>query len=311
MEFDIEKDFGIFQPVLDRHSDVSPDGLKHDLGSYYLPFVQKLFDAKKQKGGEDGLIVGVSAIQGAGKTVQGEVLEILLSHFGHSTVSLSIDDHYITHDALNTLREKDPRFIRRGLTHDIPLAITQLHSLKTMEEGSIVKAVTYDKGAHEGDGDRNPESLWRVVSQKPEFIFYNGWMLGARRVRDESIFESGLPALDTSERIQFAKDCNRRLDDYIELWGVIDFMNVLYVPDYRISFEWRDKAEEKRREEGRGMSREQIREFVDYFWRSVHPAIQIKNLAQDIVHTQQVVIVNDDHSTKEILTPEQVRFRYP
>lgn len=57
------------------------------------------------------------------------------------------------------------------------------------------------------------------------------------------------------------------------------------------------------------MNQDQIREFVYYFWRSVHPAIQIKNLAQD-PKTNQVVIINDDHTIKEVLKPEQVKAKY-
>jgi len=147
--------------------------------------------------------------------------------------------------------------------------------------------------------------------KKPDFIFYDGWMLGARRVSDESIFEAGLPALDTPEHIQFAKDINKKLSDYEPLWDMIEFMNVLFVPHYHISLKWRDQAEEILRAQGRGMSSEQIREFVYYFWRSVHPAIQIKNLAHDSTHTQQVTVIADDHSVREILTPLEAKTKYP
>lgn len=392
MEFNFEKDFSIFDPLFVKRPELSPENLKTDLKRYYLPYAQKLINLKQQKHESEGMIVGVSAIQGAGKTTQGEILEILLKHFGHSSISLSIDDHYITHKELNALRKKDPRFIRRGVTHDIPLAIRELSALKKMDEGSPLLIAGYDKGAHKGDGDRfkwvNPlkdlvlkieihgdlleltsltyqneplnlptnmganipleENLfpkelvtflknheeneisvsekdddfiifysgeellvsrkdlpkgWRLVAKKPDFIFYDGWMLGARKVEDESIFESGLPALQTPEDIQFAKDVNKKLFDYEMLWQMIEFMNVLYVENYEVSIKWRDQAEEVLRAKGEGMTHDQIIEFVHYFWRSVHPAIQIKNLANDKIHTQQVVTINDNHSIGEIHTP--------
>jgi D-glycerate 3-kinase len=220
---------------------------------------------------------------------------------------LSIDDHYLTHEQLNELREFDPRYIRRGVTHDIHLAIENLKALKEMKDGMEVKVPIYDKGAFNGDGDRVG---WKPVNRKPDFIFYDGWMLGARRVENELVFESGLPALDTPEHIQFAKDINKKLDEYLPLWDAIDFMNVLYVPDYEMSLKWRDQAEQVLREKGEGMSHDQIIEFVHYFWRSVHPAIQIKNLAFDEVNTDQVVIINDDHTIKEVLAPEEVKNKY-
>lgn len=288
----------IFKPLLSKRPEISEESLKQDLTGYYLPYVRRLIEKRQQKGDSNGLIVGVSAIQGAGKTTQGEIMEILLDRQGHLAVSLSIDDHYLTHKELNALRQKDPRFIRRGVTHDIPLAIQNLKDLQTMQDGTEVKIPIYDKGAEQGDGDRVG---WKTITKKPDFIFYDGWMLGARRVSDESVFESGLPALDTPEHIQFAIDINKKLDEYLPLWDLIEFMNVLYVPDYMISLKWREQAEEVLRRQGKGMSQEEIREFVYYFWRSVHPAIQIKNLAHDVVHAQQVTIINDDHSIKEVL----------
>lgn len=305
MDFNIEENFQIFDSILRKRPEIKEEALKKDLQKYYLPFAQKLISLKQNT--PHGIIVGVSAIQGVGKTTQGEIMVALLKHLGLSSVSLSIDDHYITHEQLNELREKDPRYIRRGVTHDIALAVKNLTDLKNMQEGFEIKIPIYDKGAKSGDGDRVG---FRTINNKPDFIFYDGWMLGARRVEDETVFESGLPALDTLEHIQFAKDVNKKLDEYLPLWDLIDFMSVLYVPDYQISLKWRDQAEEALRVKSQGMSVSEIKEFVYYFWRSVHPAIQIKNLAMD-EKTDQVVIINDDHTIKEVLIPSQVRMMYP
>ncbi len=412
MDFDLDKDINIFDKFFKSRPEVSADKLKIDLEKYYLPYAKKLVELKKNKDTLDGLIVGVSAIQGAGKTTQGEILEILLKHFGHSSISRSIDDHYITHKELCDLRQQDARFIRRGVTHDVALAILNLRDLQKMRDDPIIVS-GYDKGLHHGDGDRlrwvnvegegvrvkltvyrgqltvakeiqevlalklkslyvgeneiplpermgsdvpavenvfSPELIeflnnhidqdlelteadndnvkfsgngeittpkkglpngWRIVTEKPDFIFYDGWMLGARPVEDESIFDSGLPALEKVEDKEFAKKVNKKLDNYIMLWAMIEFMTVLYVPNFNMSLEWRDQAEEKLREKGEGMTHDQIVEFVHYFWRSVHPGIHIKNLAHDEFHAQQVVIINDDHSVGEILTPEEVKQKYP
>jgi pantothenate kinase-related protein Tda10 len=411
VDFDLSN-LSIFNEFFSRRPEVTPDNLKRDLEHYYLPYIKKLLDLKTQKNSSEALIVGVSAIQGTGKTTQGEILEILFKHFGHSSDSRSIDDHYITHKELCELRNKDPRFIRRGVTHDIDLAISDLKAMQRMENGKPILISGYYKGAHMGDGDRfrwvNPEegtvinanvveenliinkqeraaralkltsvthlyapvalpnnmgsdipifggflpdelngflelhkdkevtitlaeagvvsfngqweikvpknSLpngWRVVDKKPAFIFYDGWMLGARKVGDESIFDQGIPALESEEDKTFAKDVNKKLGDYESLWEMLDFLTVLYVVNYQISLNWRDQAEEVLRAKGQGMSHDQIREFVYYFWRSVHPGIHIKHLAYDSTHTNQVVIINDDHTVKEVLTPDEVKSKYP
>ncbi len=410
MDFDLNN-LSIFNQFFVKRPEITSDQLKLDLEKYYLPYAQKLIALKQQQSPNQGLIVGVSAIQGAGKTTQGEIMEILLGSLGHSTNSLSIDDHYITHRQLCELRRIDPRFIRRGVTHDIALAMRDLKKLQTMEAGKPILISGYDKGIQSGDGDRlrwiNPipkltirlkveakelmvnkqlqqvkalelisaslsdqdlilldnmgsdlpvldyflpqalieflnaqsgevtvtaddsgtvlfvgqgeinvekselPSGWRVVNKKPDFIFYDGWMLGARSVADGSVFASGLPALETPEAQQFAKDVNKKLLDYEKLWAIFGFLNLLYVINYDDSLKWRDQAEEALRQKGEGMSKEQIVEFVHYFWRSVHPAIHIKNLAHDNEHTNQVIIINDDHSVGEILSPAEAKQKYP
>lgn len=413
MDFILADDFNIFSQLIKKRPEINSDQLKKDLQSFYIPYAKKIIELKKQKNPEGALLVGVSAIQGAGKTTHGEVMEVLLKNFGYSSVSMSIDDHYLTHKQLCELRKKDPRFIRRGVTHDIDLAISDLKNLRNMEDGNPILVSGYDKGVQNGDGDRfrwiNPmdelkvecevikedlvveKSLqkvlalkiisaefrekelylsenmgsdipildhflplelieflsnqvnkrvtvlgkesgtvyfmseggevsvekndlpngWRVVFQKCDFVFYDGWMLGVRPVTDESVFEQNLPALETQSEKEFAKFVNKKLFDYERLWELIEFLNVLYVVDYELSIKWRDQAEEKLREKGEGMSHEEIREFVYYFWRSVHPAVHIKNLAQDEEHTDQVVIINEDHSIKEVLSPKEVRDKYP
>lgn len=407
MQFNPDTDLAIFDELFKKRPELNRENLINDIQRYYLPYAEKLITLKQTKNSSDGIIVGVSAIQGAGKSTQGEILEVLLKHFGHSTVSRSIDDHYITHAELCQLRQSDPRYIRRGVTHDIPLALSDLTGLQKMTQPILVSG--YDKAVHHGDGDRFrwvnlsdgvtltakvveeelvvnktlqtvnalqlisvnyqnspiilPENMgsdiplvdknvpaeliefltkqtteititnqddsvkfsgageimvtkkqlpnaWRLITQKPDFIFYDGWMLGARVVEDESVFSSGLPALETPEDQAFARDVNKRLADYEPLWQLFSFVNVLYVHDYQVSIKWRDQAEEALRQKGQGMSPEEITEFVHYFWRSVHPAIQIKNLAQDSVHAQQVVIINEDHSVGEILTPTQTAEKY-
>lgn len=406
MEFDIEKDLVIFEEIFKSRPTIDREKFKLDLKNYYLPYLDKLLKLQTPA------IVGVSAIQGAGKTTQGEILEILLKKFGKNSVHLSIDDHYITHQQLCELREKDPRYIRRGVTHDIPLAIRNLKDLKNMQSGQVVLVAEYDKGLQKGDGDRfrwiNPvpgllvkgvveekvltidkemlktqvltltaakfndlilnlpedmgsdlplleeflpkplvefleankngaitisvdsshmihfsndgevivakEDLpkgWRLVDKKPDFIFYDGWMLGARSVSDESVFSSGLPALETPEAQEFAKMINKKLLDYEELWSLFEFLTVLYVPDYKMALVWREDAEKPLQAKGEGMNPEQIKEFVYYFWRSVHPAIQIKNLAHDEKSTNQVAIIADDHAIVEVLTPVETKEKYP
>ena len=67
MDFDAEINIDIFKPLFEKRPEVSKENLKNDLKRYYLPYIQKLIALKKKKNTGKGLIVGVSAIQGAGK----------------------------------------------------------------------------------------------------------------------------------------------------------------------------------------------------------------------------------------------------
>jgi pantothenate kinase-related protein Tda10 len=211
-------------------------------------------------------------------------------------------------------------FLPSNMGSDIPLIEPMLPAsliefLKNQKGEIIITLIDNENVIFKGDGEitvsiKDLPHGWRIVNKKPDFIFYDGWMVGARSVDDESVFESNLPALDTPEHIDFAKKINKKLLNYYQLWEMFKFVNVLYVVDYSISVKWRDQAEEHLRQKGAGMNSEEIKEFVYYFWRSVHPAIQIKNLAQDNKHANQVVVIDDKHLIQDILTPTQVKEKY-
>ncbi len=84
MDFNVDSDFHIFDELLKRRPEISAENLKKDLQSFFIPYVEKLLKLKEASA-DKGLVVGVSAIQGAGKTTQGEILEVLLKHFKKSS----------------------------------------------------------------------------------------------------------------------------------------------------------------------------------------------------------------------------------
>ena len=76
--------------------------------NYFLPYANYLTVLKRIKAPTRGFLVGVSAIQGAGKSTQGDILELLFEKMGYYAVSRSIDDHYVTHQELSQLNEGRP-----------------------------------------------------------------------------------------------------------------------------------------------------------------------------------------------------------
>jgi len=91
--------------------------IKKRFKRYYLPFYQKLMI--KQKNNSQMINYRYAQFRELVKTKQGQILEILLTILDTQSISLSIDDHYLTHKELNKLREMTPAIVRRGVTHDI------------------------------------------------------------------------------------------------------------------------------------------------------------------------------------------------
>src|SRR3546814_7612767 len=78
-------------------------------------------------------LIGLCGAQGSGKTTIVAATRILLEARGLSTVALSIDDFYLTHEARQRLaREVHPLFATRGPpgTHKVPLAGAALEQLR-------------------------------------------------------------------------------------------------------------------------------------------------------------------------------------
>jgi D-glycerate 3-kinase len=74
---------------------------------------------------------------------------------------------------------------------------------------------------------------------------------------------------------------------------------VLDPVDYRLSQQWRLQAEHDQIAAGKpGMGDGEIIEFVEYFWKALHPALFIKPLTDHSTRlsTHLVVNIEADHS---------------
>ena len=199
-------------------------------------------------------------------------MEILLSHQQRALWSISIDDFYLTYDDRQRLRQRDPRLIWRGPpgTHDVPLAIETLDQLRHQSPNYDFKIPRFDKSLHNGQGDR---AKWEpMIPEIYDVVWFEGWLVGCEPV-DDAVFDGPLPEPIFSEGDrQFARDCNQRLGDYVPLWERLDQWAVLVPEKYQGSKRWRQQAERSRIAAGKkGLSEAEIGNFVDYFWRALHP----------------------------------------
>ena len=261
--------------------------LNETLWDLWIPLAIQIADWRKQQ--MQPLIQGFLGGQGTGKTTLTAVLTLILSHLGYQTISLSLDDLYLTYADRQILQSQDPRLARRGPpgTHDLELGLQVLAQLK--QNRSTVNIPRFDKSLWRGAGDRTQSE---AVSNA-EIILFEGWFVGAHPI-DPVLFETAPAPILTAADRAFAQDMNARLQDYLPLWQQIDRLIVLYVPDYRLSKQWRKQAEHQMIAQGKaGMSDGEIDEFVEYFWRSLHPELFITPLVQAC---DLVIEINSDHS---------------
>lgn len=208
------------------------------------------------------LMVGVQAPQGAGKTTLVSHLTRLLPESGLRATAVSIDDFYLTRGGqlrLAAAHPGNPYLEHRGYpgTHDVALGESTLAALRrlgTESAGASVRVPAYDKSAHDGRGDRAPESTWREVAGPLDVVFVEGWMLGFTPVPEVSLSDPRLAAP------------NRALAEYDRWHRLLDVFVVLRALDPSFVLRWRVEAEEAMKASGRpGLSREAIEDYVRRF----------------------------------------------
>ncbi len=246
------------------------------------------------------LVAGVLGGQGTGKTTLGAVLTIVLRHLGYRTLSLSLDDLYKTYAERSALRVSDPRLVWRGPpgTHDLALGIEVLDQLQ--RSISPIAIPRFDKSAFGGMGDRTV-SEW--VSQI-DIVLFEGWFVGVRPIAPAAFDAAPAPIVTAADRA-FARDTNARLSDYLPLWECLDKLLILHPIDYRLGMQWRVEAEQQRTRAGKpGMTDVEVQQFVEYFWKALHPELFIRPLLQDGDRVDLVIEIQPDHRPSQIYRPQ-------
>ncbi len=247
------------------------------------------------------VIQGILGGQGTGKTTLGKILTAILTHLGYTTLSVSLDDLYKTQRDRLQLRAQDPRLRWRGPpgTHDVELGIQVLDRLRLATPHQTVQIPRFDKSLWAGAGDRiSPELVTDV-----DIVLFEGWFVGTRPLVTYDWSRAPAPIVTESDRA-FAADCNQRLQDYLPLWERLDSLMVLHPQDYRWSKLWRQQAEHELQQAGRsGMGDAEIEDFVDYFWRALHPNLFITPLVQQPGPAAFIVDIDQNHCPGPVSPP--------
>ncbi|MEM7725638.1 MAG: glycerate kinase [Cyanobacteria bacterium P01_A01_bin.45] len=250
------------------------------------------------------LIQGFLGGQGTGKTTLCTVLSLILQELDVRVLSLSIDDLYKTYTERLELQKQDPRLIWRGPpgTHDIDLGLGVIE--KILQKQTPIEIPRFDKSAYDGAGDRclNPEIIHGV-----DIVLFEGWFIGARPVSPnifDELLNTEIDPIITEADKKFACDMNANLIEYLPLWEKLDSLILLYPVDYHLSLKWRKQAEQEMIARGKtGMSDVEIENFVNYFWRSLHPELFITPLTKSPDLTDLVIEVEADRSLGKVYRP--------
>ena len=250
------------------------------LNSLYLPLAACLAG----KHSYTPIVVGINGAQGAGKSTLSKILKALLAHgFDKSVVHLSIDDLYLSRQRREALAQSiHPLFKTRGVpgTHDVELGKTILSALTRGDSALPIKIPVFDKA----QDDLLPESEWLLVDEPVDIVLFEGWCVGSRAQNQQALNHS-VNDLEQNEdeHAVWRKYVNAQLEGpYQELFGLIDCLVMLKVPDMESVFEWRNLQEEKlqahcekeRASTSKLMSEAEVKRFIMHFERITRESLK-------------------------------------
>jgi D-glycerate 3-kinase len=229
--------------------------------------------------------------QGTGKTTLTEILKLILKALNYTAIAWSLDDLYLPYRDRLQLQAQDARIDRRGPpgTHDVALGLQVLDQFHRSQ--FPLELPRFDKSLHHGAGDR----IQPDVIEKADILLFEGWCVGVRPIDPSQFAQAPDPIVTAADRT-FAEDMNAALANYVPLWDKLDRLVILHVPDYRMSIPWRQEAEHKMIAQGKpGMSDAEIRSFVEYFWKALHPQLFIQPLTQNSPWVDGVITIQPNH----------------
>lgn len=188
------------------------------------------------------VLIGVSGVQGSGKSTLCAQIETALVARGLSAATLSLDDLYLTRAGRAVLaRTVHPLFATRGVpgTHDLVLADKVITHLLT---GSGPVAIPRFDKAHD---DRAEASRWPVVTAPLDVLLFEGWCIGATP-QPKSALDMAINGLEAAEdpNLVWRTHVNTVLGDgYARLFARIDRSILLRAPGFGTVREWRHEQE--------------------------------------------------------------------
>jgi D-glycerate 3-kinase len=243
-------------------------------------------------------VIGLSGAQGSGKSTLSAALEGRLNAAGIKSVTLSIDDLYLTKADREALAiEVHPLLRARGVpgTHDLGLGFAVLAAL---DHGDPAALPRFDKARD----DRAEPARWGTADTDTQVLILEGWCVGAVPEAPAAL-DHPVNALERDEDPDgvWRRYVNAALaGDYQQLFSRIDFLALLEAPGFEIVQAWRLQQEHALRDrvgaDAPGvMDDAEVARFIQYYERLTRHILKEMPGRADLV-----IALNEDRSARSI-----------
>ncbi|WP_379989354.1 kinase [Dokdonella soli] len=231
------------------------------------------------------LLVGLSGLQGSGKSTFARQLAAAARRCGTPTEVLSLDDFYLGRRArMRLARDVHPLLATRGVpgTHDLALLTHTVADLAHANVRRPVPVPRFDKGRD----TRLPPSRWRGVTTPPRLILLEGWCVGVPPQPGNRL-ASPLNALERNEDTdgRWRRWVNAQLADaYADLWRRFDRLILLEAPGFAVVTRWRDEQERalRARHAPQAMGTAALQRFLMHYERLSRHALRTLPACADL-----------------------------
>ncbi len=223
------------------------------------------------------LLVGVSGLQGSGKSTFARQLAQAATARGMRTEALSLDDFYLGRRARRQLAGTiHPLLATRGVpgTHDLDLLISTIAALAAVRADRPLALPRFDKG-HD---TRLPPSRWRRVRSTPRLILLEGWCVGLP-AQPAAALARAINRLEREDDRDgtWRRWVNAQLGDmHARLGQRLDRLILLEAPDFAVVSRWRDEQERvlRQRHAPLAMDAPALRRFLLHYERLSQHALR-------------------------------------
>ncbi|CAI7670253.1 unnamed protein product [Penicillium bialowiezense] len=247
-----------------------------------LPYIERHVECQKSSSSKRPFILALTGLQGSGKSTWTDALVKTLKGRNHTTINLSLDDLYLDHEDLVTLRTSNPsnKLVQaRGQpgTHDMALARNFFESLNS---GHDVLIPSFDKSKFNGEGGRGPIETWERVPSGVtiDVVVFEGWCVGFQPLEELDIqkrWENGAQVESVGvyptetlrdHAVEHLLEANANLRGYCDLFmgpQHLDFIVHLDTDDLVNVYQWRIQQEHALRQRtNESMTDEEVIRFV-------------------------------------------------